>query len=241
MNAMIFAAGKGTRLRPLTDTLPKALVPVNGKPLLQYVLDKLRRSGFDNIVVNAHHHADQIIDYLKDTGVKTSFEPELLDTGGGLRAALPLFGNGEAVLVHNVDILSNADLRRLYAALTPQEDACLLVSERETKRYLLFDNDMKMAGWTNKETGEVRSPYGNINPEDYRLYAFSGIQAVSQRISRAMKAMPERFSITDFYIRNCGNLIIKGVVQEGFRMIDAGKPDSLRKAETFFQETESNT
>ncbi len=227
MNAMIFAAGLGTRLRPLTDTMPKALVPVDGKPLLAHVLEKLQRSGFDNIVVNVHHFASQIVDYLEGTDIKISDESGmLLDTGGGLKAALPLFGNDGHVLIHNVDILSNVDLAEFYRE-SLENDVTLLVSERKTKRYLLFDDGMRLVGWTNIETGEVRSPYNDLRPGDYRMLAFSGIHCVSPSISGLMEAWPERFPIMDFYLRHCRELRIKGVVREGLRLVDVGKIDTI--------------
>ncbi len=233
VNAMIFAAGLGTRLRPITDTVPKALVEVGGKPLLRHVLDRLGAAGFDNIVVNAHHLARQITDYLADSDVKVSLEKELLDTGGGLRAAMPLFGNDLPVLVHNVDILSNADPGRVYSSLTPGTDASLLVSQRRTSRYLLFDGEMRMVGWTNVQTGEVRSPLGRIDPGDFRMYAFSGIHAVSRTVLPFMEGWPEKFPIMDFYIKHCRDLVIKGFVKEDLEMVDVGKTGSLEKAEEF--------
>ncbi len=235
MNAMVFAAGMGTRLRPLTDSVPKALVRVAGRPLLQIALDKINANGFGNIVVNAHHFAEQIVRYLSGTDVKISLEPTLLDTGGGLRAAFPLFGNDAPVLVHNVDILSNADLPRLYASLNADCDVCLLVSHRETSRYLLFDGDMRLAGWTNTATGELRLPREGLKASDCTMLAFSGIHAASQRIRPLMARRPERFSIIDFYVRHCGDLRIKGVTQDGLRLLDVGKAASLSAAETFLR------
>lgn len=243
MNAMIFAAGLGTRLKPLTDRMPKALVPVAGKPLLQHVLDKLTAQGFDNIVVNVHHFANQIVDYLKGTDVKISDETaELLETGGGLKKALPLFCNDSHVLIHNVDILSNVDLKEFYDN-AQDADATLLVSWRKTKRYLVFDEAMRLVGWTNIETGEVKSPYEDVMnldfrqhtqlPEGYRLYAFSGIHCVSQKLSALMEQWPDRFPIMDFYLKHCKDIKIKGVVKDDLRLMDVGKLDTLADAETF--------
>lgn len=159
--AMIFAAGLGTRLKPLTDRMPKALVPVAGEPLLAHVIRKLKAEGFTRIVVNVHHFADQIIDYLHthDFGVEIHISDEtskLLDTGGGIRHAAHWFETDSPVLIHNVDILSNANLSQLYDSAVA--DAALLVSDRVTKRYLLFGEGKRLVGWTNVETGEVRSP-----------------------------------------------------------------------------------
>ncbi len=243
MNAMIFAAGLGTRLKPLTDRMPKALVPVAGKPLLQHVLDKLRAQGFDNIVVNVHHFAGQIVSYLKGTDVKISDETaELLETGGGLKRALPLFGDKGQVLIHNVDILSNVDLRDFYGQ-AQDNDATLLVSWRETKRYLVFDDDMRLVGWTNLATGEVRSPYREIAemdftdsssvPKNLHLYAFSGIHCISQKLQPLLEQWPDRFPIMDFYLKECKDIKIKGVVKQDLRLMDVGKIDTLGDAERF--------
>ena len=145
--AMIFAAGLGTRLKPLTDTMPKALVPVAGQPLLWHVIMKLKGAGFERIVVNVHHFADQIIDYLHANDnfgldIRISDEREqLLETGGGIKKALPLFDPSEPILIHNVDILSNLDLNAL-----PTDAPLLVVSERKTKRYLQFDDTMRLIG-----------------------------------------------------------------------------------------------
>ena len=140
---MVFAAGLGTRLKPLTDTMPKALVPVGGRTLLEHVVTRLAGQGFDEMIINVHHHAEQIIDYLKEKknfGIRIEISDEremLLDTGGGIRKAAHFFNDGEPFLVHNVDILSDANLKELYEIHKAQgNDATLLVKERETSRYL---------------------------------------------------------------------------------------------------------
>ena len=154
---MIFAAGLGTRLKPLTDTMPKALVRVGGKPLLWHVIMKLKAAGYERMVINVHHFADQIIDYLESNGnfgvdIRISDERDgLLETGGGIKKALPLFDPESPILIHNVDILSNLDFNTL-----PTDAPLLVVSPRQTKRYLLFDEALRLQGWTNIETGEVR-------------------------------------------------------------------------------------
>ena len=167
--AMIFAAGLGTRLRPLTDTMPKALVRVGGEPLLWHVIMNLKAGGFERIVVNVHHFADQIIDYLKANSnfgldIRISDESnQLLDTGGGIRKAVPLFDPSSPILIHNVDILSNTNLAKLYDSAA-NHDATLLVSKRETSRYLIFDDEMRLREWINVKTGE-RKPQPPQPPE----------------------------------------------------------------------------
>ena len=161
--AMILAAGLGTRLKPLTDTMPKALVPVGGTPLLDRNIRRLMDFGYTRFVVNVHHFAQQILDYVAQQDyaplVRFSDETEqLLETGGGLKHAQDLFDPDEPILIHNVDILDNVDFDWFRRQHQPDEDAVLLVSRRNSKRYLLFDSAMRLMGWKNIETGEVKSP-----------------------------------------------------------------------------------
>ncbi len=229
--AMVFAAGLGTRLRPLTDTMPKALVPVGGRPMLEIVVERLRESGFTDIVINMHHFADMVEAWASGReGITLSDERhELLDTGGGIRHAIPLLRNTDRFLIHNVDILSNADLPAFWAA-GEDADATLLVSDRKTSRYLLFDGDMRLAGWLNEATGEVRSPYGSLDPSQYRKLAFAGIHQMKTSLLADMLPWPSRFGIVDFYLRTCRTRVIRGYIQPGLRIMDIGKPDALAEA-----------
>ena len=254
---MIFAAGLGTRLKPLTDTMPKALVRVGGEPLIKRVILNLAAAGVDRIVVNVHHFAEQIIDYLKDNdnfGLDIRISDEtagLLETGGGIKKAAPLFDDNAPILIHNVDILSNVNLSEFYQVASQSEngkvkseesncrdavDAVLLVSWRKTKRYLLFNDDMKLVGWTNIETGEVRSPYPELNPKECRMYAFAGIHALSPRLLKMMDEFPDRFGIIDFYLKACATHNIKGYVKDDLKLMDIGKLDTLAQAEEFLEE-----
>ena len=246
--AMIFAAGLGTRLKPLTDTMPKALVPVGGEPLLHHVIMKLKAAGFERIVVNVHHFAQQIIDYLdanRNFGldIRISDEREgLLETGGGIKKALPLFDQDSPVLIHNVDILSNVNLRRIFdftasaAATDASVDALLLVSDRKTKRYLLFDDELILDGWTNIETGEVRSPYKGLDPLNCKRLAFSGIHLISPRVYPLFDEMPDRFGIIDFYLKFCHQCAFLGYEQKDLRLLDVGKLETLEQAEQFLNQ-----
>ena len=240
---MVFAAGLGTRLRPLTDSMPKALVPVGGKPLLWHVLRRLEASGYGDIVVNVHHFGEQIIDYLRGNeefkGLNVSVSDArsaLLDTGGGLLHAEPLLKGCGKFLVHNVDILSNADLDAMWQGARPDALATLLVSDRPTSRYLLFDDDMRLRGWTNVTTGEVRGPEGDLpDPSRCIAMAFSGIHVISDEIFPLFReyGLGGAFPIMDFYIRACGRYPIYGVVQPGLKLLDVGKTASLVEAEKF--------
>ncbi len=245
MKALIFAAGLGTRLKPLTDIMPKALVPVDGKPLLRHVLDTLEAAGYDDITINAHHFAEQIYDYVIHSsgleeqpgpGVHISDERDLLrDTGGGILHAERYLRDGGNFLVHNVDIFSNLDIPAFVASARPDALATLVVSDRPTSRYLLFDNDMRLRGWTNVKTGEVRSPFVDFDPTGCARLAFSGIHLISDRVFGIMKdgESPEKFSIIDFYLSVAADFPVYGYVQPGYRMLDVGKLDSIALAESF--------
>lgn len=238
---MIFAAGLGTRLRPLTLTMPKALVPVGGKPLLQHLLSKLKASGFRDIVINVHHFADMIEEWCsqhpQEMNIWFSDEREaLLDTGGGIRHAEPLLHDAvDGFLIHNVDIISNADLRAL-SHYAKGKSAVLLVSERQTSRYLLFDDDMRLVGWTNVDTGEVKSPYGNLDAGKYRRLAFAGIHYMNPSLFRYFPLWGDRFSVIDFYLSVCDKETIHGYVQEGLKLMDVGKIGCMDSAEEFLKE-----
>ena len=245
--AMILAAGLGTRLKPLTDTMPKALVPVGGVPLIDHTIRRLMGFGYDRFVVNIHHFAQQIVDYVgeQDYAPLVHFSDEteaLLETGGGLKKAAPLFVDDEPVLIHNVDILDNVNYDWFSRQHQQDEDAVLLVSRRKTKRYLLFDNAMRLMGWKNIETGEIKSPYEYIrrtglsqHGEPLNMFAFSGIHSFSPRLFSLMDRFPDRFSIIDFYLSVCHRSHIVGLVKDDLQVLDVGKLDTLHDAEKFLE------
>lgn len=273
MKAMIFAAGLGTRLKPLTDSMPKALVPVAGKPLIQHVIEKMAAAGYDDFVVNIHHFADMLenwlVNYQKEhTNINITCSDEraqLLETGGGIAHAAMLLkeNNPEGnFLIHNVDILSNIDLKLLRDSVERKMEpnvAKLVVSERETERYLIFDENMRLVGWTNIKTGDVRTPFPAVReafdpsytaPVDsanriispffrpfgsgpYYLYAFSGIHEMNTGLLEFMDKWPEKFSIIDFYLSICNRCPIYGYIQPDLRLMDVGKIDTLDKADKF--------
>ena len=250
MRAMIFCAGLGTRLKPLTDTMPKALVPLAGKPLLEWQVEKLRDAGITDIIVNVHHFPDQIIDAVRANngwGCNITISDErdqLLDTGGGLKKAISNLQSpisNSPILACNVDILSNIDLRTLieyYQSPISNHQSpmsLLVVSERETQRYLCFDEQETLCGWTNIATGEVKG-------RDGRHLAFSGLQILSPEVLALLAKMPqEKFSLIDFYLSLCEYTpftiyhlpILKAFVPKDYRMMDVGKIDQIAEAEAF--------
>ena len=261
MIAMIFCAGLGTRLKPLTDTMPKALVPLAGKPLLQWQVERLRDAGITDIIVNVHHFPDMIIDTVRRNNgwgcniLISDERDQLLDTGGGLKKALTHYTlHHTPILACNVDILSNLDLRGLIdywnnqiTQNTPNTpNGLLVVSPRETQRYLLFDDDLTLRGWTNIKTGEVRpsSLHHSIIPS-LRKLAFSGCQILSPETLALLSQMPEdKFSLIDFYMAICEKQMsnvqcpmsnLKAFIPDAFRMMDVGKIDQIEEAEHFAQ------
>ena len=235
---MLFAAGMGTRLKPLTDIMPKALVPVNGMPLLEITLNRLISFGFNEIVINVHHFAEQIEQYLKQHQFSADIiisdeSDKLLETGGGLKKALNLFTNDDGpILLHNVDILSNANLDTFYNE-SKEKLAHLMVSKRKTNRFLLFNNENRLMGWHNTTTGEVKSPFPALIPDEYRSLAFSGIHCVSPDIIKIMDEWPDKFPIIDFYLSNCKDHDIFCTEFSDLQLLDVGKQDTLKTAEEF--------
>ena len=251
---MIFAAGLGTRLKPLTDTLPKALVPLAGKTLLQWQIEKLKAAGITDIVVNVHHFPDMIIDYLLEhdnfgCNIQVSDERDmLLETGGGLRKAEEKFrslgvqefrSSNEGILICNVDILSNIDIPTLLQAYNPEEIGVVVVSERDTQRYLLFDEENRLCGWTNIATGEVRGEEAirRGGEQVMKKLAFSGMQVLNPRIFDCMDKVVEqkgdKFSLIDLYLSIAEKEILRAYIPENYRMMDVGKITQLSEAEAF--------
>ena len=247
MNALILAAGLGTRLKPLTDTMPKALVPVAGKPLLQHAVERLQAAGFTDIVVNVHHFGGQVIDFLaanSNFGLDIRVSDErgaLLDTGRAVRRAAPLFGNSEPILVHNVDILHDLDLRSFFNAAARRAAATLVVSPRTTARHLLFDAQNQLAGWENTLTGDVKGPVaaraaqGSAARADagLRALAFAGIHIFSPELLPLMEPWGAKFSIIDFYLDACRAHPVHAFEARRLRLLDVGKLDTLAEADRF--------
>lgn len=278
MKAMIFAAGLGTRLKPITDTLPKALVPVGGKPLLEHVLNKLASVEdaegnplIEGVVVNVHHFAPKIVAWLSEysspatsdsssspdmSGGGTGTRPlhveisdesaMLLETGGAVLHARRFLEGCGRFLIHNVDIFSNADLSGLASEVREDSLATLLVSKRETSRFLLFrPEDMSLVGWYNTTTGDYHLEDKSLKIDDCLAFGFSGIHIMSDKVFALMdayikeKGLPAdevngtRFPIMNFYMWASTRMPIRGVVAQNLEFLDVGKLDTLDLAEKF--------
>ena len=238
--AMILAAGLGSRLRPLTDKTPKALITIQGKTLLELVIGRLKTFGIEEIIINVHHHAQQITDYVQSNNafglhIEFSVEDQLLDTGGGFKKVQWFFEDTEMFLLHNVDILTDMDYGLLFNRLQQTHAlAALAVRRRKTSRYLLFDPPMRLVGWQNTQTGALKV-VRRIFPA-FKPFAFSGIHALRKKI---FDYMPEDdvFSMIDFYLQLVyRSLPVVGVATDTYRWLDVGKPEGLAEAETLFSD-----
>ena len=249
--AMILAAGLGTRLKALTQDKPKALVPLNGKPLLQHCIENLIANGFRHIVINVHHFGEQIIDFVKqnkfDADIEISDEHDLLmDTGGGIVKATPMFKDSKAVLVHNVDIISNVNFGEMSQQfLSTGDDAWLLTQDRETNRKLLFNTENQLIGWTNK----AESKFKWVHPEkdgpstlrqaqgsgtcSYQEMAFSGLHFFRSDLFGEFEDKPQ--SVIDLYLNLAKtSRIISKPIQPDY-WFDLGKPEQLLAAENYIK------
>lgn len=268
MKAMIFAAGLGTRLKPLTDTLPKALVPVCGKPLIEHVARKLQAAGIDDVVVNIHYFADKVEQWVDEQPwivkgdedavpgkMRFAISDErtlLLETGGAVLHAKRYLNGCGKFLIHNVDILSNCDIKWFESQVSDDAVATLLVSERETTRFLLFAPDtMRLVGWMNTDSGDYHVTSPDIVPAECRRLAFSGIHILSDKVLALMeqyiaeRGLPidevkgTRFAIMNFYMWLAARYPVYGVVAENLEFIDVGKLDALKPAEEFVKKENS--
>jgi len=235
---MIFAAGLGTRLKPFTLNAPKAMAPVNGKPLIQRSMEFLGGHGFDHFVINVHHYADQIINFLKENngfGFEYSISDEtdeVLETGGGLLKAKPFLENEENFLVMNVDILTDADIQDFIK--THKESNAILslaVSNRQSSRGLFFDKDQQLCGWLNKKTEEKIIVHDRETLTDF---AFSGLQIINSNVFPLIPFLG-KFSIIDLYLHLAKTEKVIAWDHSGATLLDVGKPESLKKAEEMFE------
>lgn len=233
MRAMILAAGLGTRLQPLTNKTPKALIKIRDRTLLDIAIDNLLNNGFDKIIINVHHFAKMVIKFINQNKYNADIiisdeSDKLLDTGGGLKKATWFFDDKKPFLLYNVDIVSNLNLKNLYQThLTSKAMATLAVRERNSDRYLLLDSDNKLCGWKNIKTKEVIS-YCNIN--NLNQYAFSGIHIIDPKIFTLMPD-DDIFSMIDVYLNIMKDNIISGYVDHDSFWLDVGRIESLKIAE----------
>lgn len=239
MRAMIFAAGLGTRLYPLTLDKPKALVEIAGKTLLQLAIEKVSSAGYNELVINVHHFGDLIIEYLaknNNFGVSITISDErdqLLDTGGAILKAAPWLEGDKPFLVYNVDILSDIDLL-LFRKYHEERGGLvtLAVRDRNTSRYLAFDESMQLAGWRNIKTGEE---IASRNMQNCRLLAFSGIQLIEPAIFKLITETGS-FPLIPLYLRLAADQRIIGYHDHSTLWMDLGKPDQIIEAEKFISE-----
>jgi len=230
---MIFAAGLGTRLKSYTKNNPKALLEINNKPLLRYVIDNLSNYNFSKIIINVHHFSEQIIKYLDSIdypNIEIIISDEsnlLLDTGGGLKFASRHFKNADNILLHNVDVISNINIEKLWETHVKSDNiATIAVKNRETSRYFLFNDNYLLRGWEDRKTGKkILCSNENLN-----AFAFSGIHVVSGKIFKLFP-IREKFSITDFYLQICSQKNIYGYVHNDDLWVDVGKPENISAAE----------
>ena len=238
MKAMILAAGLGTRLKPFTDKHPKALAAVNGKTILQRNIEYLASYDAKEVIVNVHHFADQIIDFLKEnngfgSNITVSDETnEVLETGGGIKKAAWFFEKDEApFVVMNVDILTDMNLKEMiFEQKKNNPIATLAVTSRKTSRYFLFDEKNYLGGWKNEKTGEQKI---SRNSGKYFQKAFSGVHVISPKIFPLIK-MSGKFSMVDVYLQLAKTQIIAAFDHSGSKFIDVGKPESILRAEEMF-------
>jgi NDP-sugar pyrophosphorylase family protein len=235
VKAMVFAAGIGSRLRPLTDKCPKPLIPIGGQPVIWYTLERLRSAGIYDVVVNVHHLADMLetwlADYCRQSNMRIAISDEralLLDTGGGLKAARPYLQQCEAVVVCNADIITTLDIEELIAEHQLMGGlATLAVRNRPSSRQLIVDNQDRLVGWQNNKTGETKTArQSRFNKQ----VAFSGTQVIDPKM---LDLVPEGhvFSIIDWYLSLAATHDIYTWAHDHDDWLDMGSPESLTEAE----------
>jgi N-acetyl-alpha-D-muramate 1-phosphate uridylyltransferase len=235
--AMIFSAGLGTRFKPWTDKHPKALAPVNGKPLLQHNIEYLAKYGITDVIVNVHHFADQIIDAVKKnkgwgSNIIISDETkEVLETGGGLLKAKDIFTPGEKFITCNADILTDLNLDELIVFHEKQKPLISFgVTNRKTSRNFLFDENGRLCGWINNSTGEQRI---SIDKSNLVQKAYSCVVVFEYDVFRLMP-FTGKFSLTDLYLELAKQHAILGYDHTGDKWVDVGKTESIPVAESLF-------
>ena len=234
MKAMIFAAGLGTRMRPITDSIPKALVPIGELPLLEIVIRRLMYFGIREIVINVHYKSALVLEFLKQKNnfgidIKISDESDmLLETGGGLRKAAHFFDDNQPILVCNTDILSSIDIHALQTAhLQSNAIATVAIRNRKSSRYFLFDDELTLCGWQNTSTDEVRM---SRSAAPLTSFAFSGFQILSPAFLKLLPNDKPKYSIIDVYLEAAKTQLVKGFVHNEDTWGDIGTPQHIDTA-----------
>ncbi|WP_262150564.1 nucleotidyltransferase family protein [Chryseobacterium foetidum] len=237
MKVLIFAAGKGTRLKPFTDHHPKALAKVNDVPILERNIKYLQSFGINDFVINVHHFGNQIVDFLKannnfNAKIEISDESEeLLETGGGLVFAKRFLDHGEDFIIMNADILTEININDLVEYHKKMKDfATLAVSDRESSRKLFFNDDFVLRGWLNVQTGEQRLAEFN---KGFKPFAFSGVHCINPVIFNKIKRKG-KFSVMEEYLDLMHTEQIHGFLHDSI-LIDVGRPESVIEAEKYFK------
>lgn len=235
MQAFILAAGLGTRLKPFTDFHPKPMAVVQGKPLLQHNIEKLKQAGYSKLIINLHSMPEQIIEFLKlhdNFGLDITYriEQDLLETGGGLRNIEDLIDSSKPITILNADILSNIDLIKMNTAYQASDCTALLaVQNRDSNRKLLFDDNLQLIGWKSIQPSNYKPD--SINKESqYTELAFSGIQIIDMKILNG-SLLKGKFSLIDLYLEQCKNHVIKAYPHDKDYLLDIGTPEKLQNAQ----------
>ena len=237
MKALIFAAGLGTRLRPLTNHTPKALVPLYDKPLLQHTIEYIASYGFDEIIINVHHHARQIQDFIEKLNTNLSISisdesEELLDTGGGLKKAAWFLNGSKPFLVINSDVITNLELSKMIQYHQEMKPAVTLAVRNDFRnRFLFFDEQMNLRGKGDTEGNRRLAP--DVSAKDFYKFRFSGIHIIQPEI---LNTLPDRkrFPIMEWYMNLCSNTTIKGFDHSDDFWMDLGRPENLMAAEHLY-------
>lgn len=244
MRALILAAGLGTRLRPLTDHTPKALLPINGKPLLQHAIEYLYSFGIQEFIVNIHHLGEQIEMFIQQ------FQPTfagkiyisderntLLDTGGGIKKVINFFNDEKPILIYNADILTNLNINKFIEFYSIHKPLVMLaVRHRNSSRYFLVDKtNQTLKGWFNRQTKQLKSSLVNLNESDFMPASFSGIHIINPK---AFQYLPSEnsFSVVDWYLELASAHDLLAFWHDEDFWFDVGKPDDLESAKRFFSE-----
>ncbi len=243
---MIFAAGLGTRLKPMTNTKPKALVKVAGMTLLERAIKKLSTAGVSDIIINIHHFGNEILNFISSSdnlpGVNISISDEmdlLRDTGGGLKHAARFFDDDQPIVLYNVDVLSDIDLKKMLGHHEEKMAlATVAVRSRDSSRYLLFDEQYHLKGWENIKTGDQKIHTGK--PDDLKRQAFSGVHIIDPSLLNFMPAK-EVFSIIEVYLSLASDHVIAGYNHDEDYWFDLGTSEKLAKAENFLKKQENNS